>query len=172
MAPTSLLKLFNFGKVTLSYLILGIILLVGLLLILRSYISADPKTLLKFLKWLLLGLIILGGIFLAWTGRLTWAFASLPALLVWFARFRMAASIFKYFSRMTGRGGKTKTTNYAFKEQMDVSEALEILGLEEGASPEEIKKAHHKLITGLHPDHGGSNYLAAKINRAKDVLLS
>ena len=144
----------------------------GLLLILRSYVSADPKTLLNILKWLSLGPIIVGGIFLAWTGRLTWAFASLPAFLVWLARFRMAASAYKYFSRMAGRASGTQARNDSFKEQMDSREALKILGLEEGANPEEIKKAHHKLISGLHPDHGGSTYLATKINRAKDVLLS
>ena len=60
----------------------------------------------------------------------------------------------------------------SFKGQMDSKEAFEILGLDDRASPEEIKQAHHRLIAGLHPDHGGSTYLAAKINRAKDVLLS
>ncbi len=54
---------------------------------------------------------------------------------------------------------------------MDRAEALRVLGLEEGTSAEDIKAAHHRLIAGLHPDKGGSDYLAAQINEAKDVLL-
>lgn len=156
----------------LFYLILGIGLLAGLLLVFRWYIHADPKALLKTLKWFSLIVILASVLFLAISGRLNWAFASLPVLFVWLARFRMAASIFSYFSRMTGRGNRGNAETNSFNDQMDKSEALKILGLEKGASPEEIKKAHHKLISGLHPDHGGSTYLAAKINRAKDVLLS
>lgn len=54
---------------------------------------------------------------------------------------------------------------------MDHSHALQVLGLSEGATPEEVKAAHRKLIAGMHPDHGGSDYLAAQINQAKDILL-
>jgi len=54
---------------------------------------------------------------------------------------------------------------------MSVEEAYEILGLRPGASDEDIKAAHHKLMQKMHPDHGGSNYLATKINQAKDILL-
>jgi hypothetical protein len=217
----------------------------------RWYVAATPKTLLKVLKWLSLGLIVSIGLFLAQTGRLAWAFVTLPVLIGWLMRFRSAAKMFKNFSLMSGKAQPTGSSEvetrflrmtldhgsggmdgeiiegpykgrllsevgqqavvnilkqcWSEDEQsvqiletyldhhypdwrimseseagpgmsstdgMDRGEAFEILGLSEEATNEQVKAAYLRLIAGLHPDHGGSTYLAAKINRAKDVLLS
>ncbi len=54
---------------------------------------------------------------------------------------------------------------------MDQVEAYQILGLQPGASREDIQAAYRRLIQRVHPDHGGSSYLAARLNQARDVLL-
>jgi hypothetical protein len=54
---------------------------------------------------------------------------------------------------------------------MSEDEAYEILGLQRGASREDVARAHRTLMKKLHPDHGGSTNLAAQVNEAKDVLM-
>lgn len=72
--------------------------------------------------------------------------------------------------RFSERGQQSGgTTNNA---DLSVAEAYQILGLAPGDSKDSIIRAHKKLIQKLHPDRGGNDYLAAKINRAKDILLA
>ncbi|HIL84802.1 MAG TPA: molecular chaperone DnaJ, partial [Pseudomonadales bacterium] len=54
---------------------------------------------------------------------------------------------------------------------MSESQALDILGLKEDATKEDIIQAHRRMIQKVHPDRGGSTYLATKINAAKVLLI-
>ena len=59
----------------------------------------------------------------------------------------------------------------AYSGVMDVAMARRVLGVTPDATDDEIKAAHRRLMNKVHPDHGGSSYLAAQLNQAKDVLL-
>jgi hypothetical protein len=75
---------------------------------------------------------------------------------------------------MLRTGGKQESNeDYGERSFSEFSndEAYKILGLEGNASQEEVVKAHKRLMQRLHPDRGGSDYLAAKINTAKDQLI-
>jgi len=75
------------------------------------------------------------------------------------------------FSKWFGVGVGAKYYEGGFEDGMTRREAALILGVRESSSPKRIKDAHRKLLILNHPDAGGSSYMAAKINEAKELLL-
>lgn len=83
-----------------------------------------------------------------------------------------------YLVQMCRRGGQSSQnndSNHAHPppfSQPDREEALQILGLSGSPSREDILAAHRRLINKIHPDRGGSDFLAARVNQARDILLN
>ena len=109
------------------------------------------------------------------TGRIPWLFAMLSAATPWINR---ALSMKMMWNRFNQNNSSTQGSQSqsapppAGVVKMTTSEALQVLGLKPGATESEIVLAHKKLIQKIHPDKGGSGYLASQINQAKDTLLN
>lgn len=75
----------------------------------------------------------------------------------------------RHSGRHSGRPGRAPPP--APRGRMSRAEALSVLGLHDPASEEEVRAAWKRLMQNAHPDRGGTDWLAAKLNEAKDVLL-
>jgi hypothetical protein len=151
-------------------LLAGVVLLGLLLILARGYTTSNPKNLAKGFRLSCGILLTLATVALIMMRELPMAL--LAAGGAWYLLLgspppwhRTAPGAGASGTGQSGRRSTPPTTT------MSRSEALKVLGLEEGASEADIRGAHRRLIQQTHPDKGGTNYLAAKINEAKDVLL-
>ena len=152
------------------FLLAGLALLLFFLLLGRGFTIADAKKLAK-------GLRGTGGVVLALVAVALLVAKEIPLAFIagggaWYL---LSGSLPPWWGgAIPGSpppGGSSANTPPRASGKMSRSEALKVLGLEEGAKEEQIRAAHRRLILQTHPDVGGSDYLAAKINEAKDALL-
>ena len=147
--------------------LLGAVILAALIFGMRAFERASVRDIKLFLAWI----AALGGLSLALllvlTGKAALAFWALTLFGPLIYQHWQRAQPTRRGRRSWSRSAPRSPTHSAMTRQ----EAYEILGLAPGASEAEIKEAHHRLMRSAHPDAGGSDWLASRINQARDVLL-
>lgn len=144
--------------------LIGVAALALLWLLGRLFISTAPATLARAVRWLVALLVAVAIAVFVYAGREALAAALMPAFLAALLRWRP-------FGMGNARPDDRHADGAGRGPRMTRAEALQILDLKEGASDDDIRDAHRRLIVRIHPDRGGSTFLAAKLNEARDVLL-
>ena len=168
-----------------------VVLLAGLLLLMASgQSSAEPKSGTERGSrsgggWWLLGALLLGVVLLrfgfGWLALLGGALLALlravapvlrlwPLYSIWRQQRQSAAGSGQGYTSSGAHGSSTGGAGPSRPARMSRREALEVLGLDERATREDVQREYRRLIKRLHPDLGGSTYLTAKLNEARDVL--
>jgi Ca2+/Na+ antiporter len=140
----------------------------------RAFLKISPDVLARYIRILVLFVAGLAVLYLTATGRLNWLFALVGVAIAFL--FRLMPVLLRYAPYLHRLWSENQNTSQRHnkadtKSDMSIEEAYEVLDLKMGASEPEIIAAHRKLMQKIHPDHGGSNYLAAKINLARKILL-
>jgi hypothetical protein len=148
-----------------TWIFLGAILLFFSILLVQGFMSADPKKLARTLRISGAILLALLSVPMLWRGNMALGLPMLGfagMLLGVKTPFLKGGAGFNAGESPRARSGQSNMTR---------AEAFEVLGLKPGANRPDIIQAHKELMLKLHPDVGGNDYLATKLNQAKDLLL-
>ena len=129
----------------------------------------------KMIFWSIIGSLGAILLILAVTGHLniiTAAIAGLVALLPRAMQFaKYLPLINRLYQKDSPQHQQQAQTPPPGRQTMGLDEAREVLGLKPGHTKDDVIQAHRRMMQKVHPDRGGSDYLAAQINKAKDTLL-
>jgi len=131
----------------------------------RWLAGARPGQVAQALRRLGLAALVALGLWLVLTGKLAGIVAVAAGLTPWIFRALRLHALWRALRRWVPRTPAARST------AMSREEAWDVLGLAPGAGAEEIKAAHRRLMRQAHPDRGGSTWVAARINQARDLLL-
>jgi len=150
------------------WFLFGGVLFLALLWALKAFERASVKDIKTLLAWIaaLGGLVLAMLLFLTGRGWLALNGLLLFGPLLW-QRWRAG----RIGTPPPGGGAWTGAFRPRTGSAMSREEAYEVLGLKPGATEAEIRAAHRRLMRGAHPDGGGSDWLASRVNQARDVLL-
>lgn len=130
----------------------------------------------KLIFWGIIGSVagILG--ILAVTGHLNIITAAIAGLVALLPRAMQFAKYLPFVNRLYQQNKQNQQTQNSSppprsQQNMSIEEAVEVLGLNADYNKDDVIQAHRRMMQKVHPDRGGSDYLAAQINRAKDILL-
>ena len=136
--------------------------------------SAPDKERKKLIFQILAGAFAALMIFMAATGRLNVVYAAIAGIVAFIPRIAHLLKFLPLINKVRQAAtSKQQSSKQSARQSggMNKDKAYEVLGLKPGASKQEIITAHKKMMQKYHPDRGGSDYLAAEINTAKDTLL-
>lgn len=143
------------------YLLLVLGLIIGIFAMYRFFLRAELREIKALILAVLIITVCVALFFMAVTGRLPAAIALVSAIspfaIAWFTKRRRRSA----YDRQVGDTGKP----------MDEKKARRVLGVDENADEQTIRAAYKKLMKKVHPDQEGSQWMAEKLNEAKDLLL-